>query len=216
MLAKALDWLDRHARWSSLRLYGNAPLVRSTILIPVLGYFLLLNANLVEWLQLHAPWVPGSSFDVGWKILCFYYGSLVLAAGTSLFAWWCPRPMKKYAGPVEFSGAELTFFTAGEHFNHLRAMVFSEHDSMNERQRRMPELNGMDATAHEAGCSPRSQRDQLAIQMLTQHWHWHDTQHMAVRITILLLFFFGSGLVLSPSLWTIGQVTASTLTYWAN
>ena len=38
----------RHIRWSNLRLMGNAPVVRLTILIPVVGYFILLNVNIAE------------------------------------------------------------------------------------------------------------------------------------------------------------------------
>jgi hypothetical protein len=58
-MVNILAWLETGSRWSKLRELGQSNLVRSSVLMPVVGYLLLLNEHVHAFLVLH-------QFDVVW------------------------------------------------------------------------------------------------------------------------------------------------------
>jgi hypothetical protein len=75
-------------KWSLLRTVGNLTAVRLTILIPLVGYLIIFNANVVKYLDLAKEFVGISShhFDSGVsaKLLLIYFGLCALAPGTDV------------------------------------------------------------------------------------------------------------------------------------
>ena len=74
----------------SLAHLGNLTAVRLTILIPLVGYLIIFNANVVKYLDLAKEFVGISShhFDSGVsaKLLLIYFGLCALAAGSVVFS----------------------------------------------------------------------------------------------------------------------------------
>jgi hypothetical protein len=181
--------------------------------MPVIGYFIVLNANVVELLQLHTPWVPNPErLSAGWRVFALFYGTMVLAAGSALFTWRCPEAVRKYPSPVEYVAAELSFWTPRAHLHHLMERLKAEREAMNSMQRALPELEAIGHFATQGGIPVSS--DEELTRVLTVYWHALDTGQFITRSTIYVLFWVGSALVLIPSLWTAGQVAVTTWRYW--
>lgn len=82
-------------KWSDLRSVGNSWAAKATILIPLLGYLVLLNANVVGWLKLIDALDQNVS-DVSPRLLLIYLGLCSVAAGAVLYGIFCAAEVKYY------------------------------------------------------------------------------------------------------------------------
>lgn len=92
--------------WSELGAIGRSPAVRLTILVPVLGYMLLLNYNFLEFMQLVSAqtWAPNISSGVTppVKLIFTYLGLCSLGLASGIFVLMCPKGPKHSASEVDF------------------------------------------------------------------------------------------------------------------
>jgi hypothetical protein len=97
--------------WSALREIGNAPAVRLTIAIPLVGYLILFNENLLHYVELsrelfgQTQRAIGQTADrahVSWRLLALYFGLCSIAAGATLHAIFCPGEIKSYRLPSDY------------------------------------------------------------------------------------------------------------------
>lgn len=101
-------------KWSELRLVGNSQIAKFTILVPILGYFILFNDDITHWLKLHASYC-GAGCEVGWRVQLLYFGSCAIAAGGIVYAFACPRIVKKYSDASDYIANESSVFYAHPH-----------------------------------------------------------------------------------------------------
>ncbi|SNT09844.1 hypothetical protein SAMN05216374_2672 [Tardiphaga sp. OK246] len=92
--------------WINLRSIGNSGPARAAILVPVIGYLIILNSTLVEYLRLHGIEPTGSLTisDRLWdsKIYLLYFGLTFFGIGSAIYQWKCPHFVKKYADWTEY------------------------------------------------------------------------------------------------------------------
>lgn len=92
--------------WSELGEIGRYPAVRLTILVPVLGYLLLLNYNFLQFMQLVSArtWAPNIGLGVAppVKLIFTYLGLCSLGLASGIFVLMCPKGPKDYASETEF------------------------------------------------------------------------------------------------------------------
>ena len=93
-----------HAGWSQLRSISNLPITRATILIPVIGYFLIFNAHVVEYLHL-TPALTDNTIaqgrEVSWRLLLIYFGLCSIGGASAVYQVCCPAEIKRYSSAVE-------------------------------------------------------------------------------------------------------------------
>jgi hypothetical protein len=91
------DWLrEKVGRpWSDLRGISNSYAAKSTILIPLVGYWIIFNESIFPWLQL-AQQIGGHLPSDHTRVRWFYMGLCAIAGGTFLYALRCPPEIKKY------------------------------------------------------------------------------------------------------------------------
>jgi hypothetical protein len=91
--------------WSSIRTIGNSPTVKATILIPVIGYMILFNARIAEYLALPAElagfgeWAPS---PISPRLMMIYFGLCFIALGAAIYALACPIIAKRYGNANDF------------------------------------------------------------------------------------------------------------------
>lgn len=109
-------WWNRRVLWSELRSIGNSRIVQASILMPVIGYLLLFNDEIVK---LSGLIFNGDADPPLTRLYFTYYGLTLLAVGSVIYAWFCPMVVKKYPAPVEYFLAEGTFFSDHDHYLYL-------------------------------------------------------------------------------------------------
>ncbi len=114
-MGNILTWLESRSRWSKLRELGQSNLVRSSVLMPVFGYLLLLNEHVHSFIviQYDAGW-PFSYLPSLWRVWLLFYGTFFLAMGSMLFSWQCPSEIKRYASPFALVDTERSHLTANQ------------------------------------------------------------------------------------------------------
>jgi hypothetical protein len=97
----------RWPTWADLRGIGNSNTVRASIIVPVIGYLIILNSTVADYLKLHGiEWVhqPASVWDHLWslKLYLIYFGLMFLGVGAAIYQWKCPSFVKKYGDWADY------------------------------------------------------------------------------------------------------------------
>jgi len=226
MIQRLFKWIERQARWSSLRGYGNSPIIRTTVLMPVVGYLILLNERISDWLRVHAAWLPeGTGYDPGMNIFFLFYGTIFLGVGSFLFSVFCHPRIKKYESDVDFISAARSYYEIRAHLEPLTYDLKVFDKEMAPWQYRLPEFNGMrqyfqiTTKGREQDFPAEFYKDISQLfgdltNILKWHWHALDVHRRAVRITVYVLFVLGSFCVAVPAVVTFWRVTDATFRYW--
>jgi hypothetical protein len=113
--------LDYKARWNNLRTIGNSGIARASLAVPVLGYLILFNSDLVDYLRIHTSFCHNCS--VSWRLNFFYFGCCFFALGSLVYGIYCPPLIKKYAGATDFFERERDYFCNPENLNYLFKLI---------------------------------------------------------------------------------------------
>lgn len=99
-------------KWETLRIIGNQKIVQLTILIPVIGYYIIFSE------QFCTLTTTIKSIDIGiscseypsQKTFLLYFGFSFLAFGSLLYSFFCPALIKKYSDKHEYVKNEKELF----------------------------------------------------------------------------------------------------------
>lgn len=95
--------------WRLLRTIGNSRAAKLTILIPLVGYIVLLNDTVIRNLELSEQIFGVPTGATLTKLLLIYCGLVCVAIASAIFAIWCPLEVKRYASVEEYVAGEETF-----------------------------------------------------------------------------------------------------------
>jgi hypothetical protein len=93
-------------RWSTLRSVGNSFAARSTVLIPLVGYFIIFNSKLADYVSLihEVTGTDTSGLSVSPRLFETYFGLCCIAVGAAIYSLFCPPTIKKYGSTGAFAG----------------------------------------------------------------------------------------------------------------
>ena len=138
-----------------------------------------------------------------------YYGTLFLAMGSMLFAWWCPVEVKQYASALNLADAERHHRTAHNQTNNIARELESLYEGMSKWENSiftLPRLKP-DQPNLGVGTSPvLGSSDQWGLGLI-HIWTVNDIKRPTLRIIIFLLFSAGLALLAVPVGFTLVQVT---------
>jgi hypothetical protein len=86
--------------WSNLRAVGNNPTTKMTVFIPLVGYMIIFNANVLPYLRL-ASEIFGNAPHF-WRLYFIYFGLCSLALGSIIYQLWCPSEIKRFASALDY------------------------------------------------------------------------------------------------------------------
>jgi hypothetical protein len=93
--------------WRLLRSIGNSRAAKLTVLIPLIGYLILLNDTVVAHLGLFGEAADATLM----RLLAIYCGLVFVAVASVIFAICCPREVKRYASPEEYVAGDEPFMS---------------------------------------------------------------------------------------------------------
>jgi hypothetical protein len=106
-LRKGLERGRAWVSWRLLRSIGNSRAAKLTVLIPLIGYLILLNDNVVAHLGLFGEAASATLT----RLLAVYCGLVFVAIASVIFAIYCPREVKRYASPEEYVAGDEPFMS---------------------------------------------------------------------------------------------------------
>ena len=118
-----MEFIKSIITWKALRGIGNSTFAKSTILMPVLGYFIIFNSYFVHYMQEHHDLCSVSQCDITWKFYFLYFGASSIGLASLAYAIFCPEIIKKYGGASEFFNEEKQYYCYPSHLNEIISYV---------------------------------------------------------------------------------------------
>jgi hypothetical protein len=86
------------ANWTTLRTIGNSWAVKATVLIPLIGYFIIFNENIIRYLNLATEFTAGkqTSLTVQPRLLQVYFALCIISVASVVYTLVCPVIIKRY------------------------------------------------------------------------------------------------------------------------
>jgi len=92
--------------WSKLHALGNSNLAKCTLLVPLVGYFIIFNENLIQYLDLSKEYVWDVGLAVSYKLFFFYFGLTSISLGLMSYQFRCPDIIKQNPGEIDYVNLE--------------------------------------------------------------------------------------------------------------
>ena len=93
-------------KWTSLRSLGNSNLARLSILVPIIGYWIIFNEKIISFVTLAREFgdkqVLNDVSHVPWQLFWTYYGLLFIGIATGVYQLFCPLEIKKYESATDY------------------------------------------------------------------------------------------------------------------
>ena len=107
--------------WSTLRILGQSKMVSMTIFVPVIGYMILLNEDVVGYLSLSDELLSKSSVtesnwlsfsDTFGRLRLIYLGLVFVGIASFIFKIRCPSEILRHRNEYDYIHAELAVMTS--------------------------------------------------------------------------------------------------------
>jgi len=99
--------------WDRLRFVSNSTSAKATILVPIIGYLIIFNEKVVEFLSLARGIEPHGGPEVSLRLILIYLGLCAVSVGVMVYGWLCPNEVKHYGSAstyVQGDGPSLRGF----------------------------------------------------------------------------------------------------------
>lgn len=185
-----LPFRDAWPSWGGLRGVGNSTAVRASIIVPVIGYLIILNSTFADYLKLHGiEWAhePTTVWDHIWglKLYLIYFGLMFLGLGAVVYQWKCPHFVKKYTDWADYIAGTAPYMEDGQ----IEALG---------------KIVGADYRSDQFSFVGR--REDLLRRYLRRHYTQMSSSSLPWRIAATILFSLGFLLLGIPSAMTAVRV----------
>lgn len=109
--------LFRTPLWVRLRFVSNSTPAKATILVPIIGYLIIFNEKVVEFLNLAKGIETHSGSEVSLRLILIYLGLCAVSLGAMVYGWRCPNQVKHYGSAsayVQGDGPSLRGFVIND------------------------------------------------------------------------------------------------------
>ncbi len=192
-------------RWSTLRSVGNSFAVRATVLIPLVGYFIIFNSKLADYVGLihEVTGTDTSGLSVSPRLFETYFGLCFVAVGATIYSFFCPSVIKKYGSSAAFAGDD------GSHYGRFAIEQIREALSDSPQKAGLDEIVGRYSpmgtmSGEDPPDSAYFQMNNAILHLYYTYlnrsapaWYWLSAIFFAIGFTVLLI----------PSLYIFARVT---------
>ena len=192
--------------WEGLRKIGQSKLISLTIFIPVIGYMIIFNEQLILLFELSKDLFSnistieigeGISQDNKTRLFYFYFGFTFLGVGSLLYQLFCPSIIKEHGSDREFIREEVDLMTGKRTWLVLEFLKNNAVDKERDFQDidRLLETQGTGST--------QSQKENLnaaKTDIMLMQWQFENWSNNKTRCFIALFYSLGFGILIVPSL----------------
>ncbi|WP_438461983.1 hypothetical protein [Marinomonas sp. PE14-40] len=203
-------------KWDTLRIIGKSKVANLTILMPFIGYLILFNQELVNYLELSKAVlniaddnVEVSNTSIS-RLYYLYFGLTFVGASSILFSLVCPSIIKANSTEYEFSDHELKVMTHERLFMLIRSFEYKlvrESDLIKSLEKSYSNfidarnIAAIEATKTGVDVDEREKDIELveSKNILRKAWRYHRYSSPTWRFIISIGYLVGFALVLIPS-----------------
>jgi hypothetical protein len=183
--------------WATLRPVGNSWPARLTILLPLVGYFIIFNdtlthshlANLIR--EFEADTADNLGLSVPPRVFQIYFALCFIAVASALYAWLCPSVIKRHSSAGEYianEGVHLGEFAVRD----LEIMFAQIDDDFDSFRTRIQNRISQDFSPQEAFAEVKNAT-------LHKYFNSENSKFRLWRGLITTLYGIGFGVLLIPA-----------------
>jgi hypothetical protein len=189
--------IDHRSRWSVLRRLGNSTVAKATIAVPLIGYLLLFNGEIVKFLSLHTDFCRPANCGPSLRLLLLYLGCCSIAIGAALYGMKCPALIKKYDSAAAFFEAEKAYFCQPRNRDYLLKLIElgTEAEPLNQN------ASNFNYSGERRDVDPNSLADPMG-----ELYRLLNVSHPRIRLVALISYCLGILILLVPTVMTFIQV----------
>ena len=186
--------LPRFIHWSAVNTLSNSFAARATILIPLIGYLILFNEKMADYLNLIGVLNANDNhYGVSLRLLSLYMGLCFIAAAVMVYSLRCPREIKGYSTAPDFI-AKVQGTISGPSLRIIEVMVSSDPSMEDEFEGlRMVRVNT-------SGITIDTDKEAYITGLLFLYFQLLDESRQYSRFLCLMLYALGFVFVSIPSL----------------
>lgn len=183
-------------RWSSLKGVMSSKFARLTVIVPIVGWLLVYNDNLILFLEeLLGRELPN---EFGWKVYIFYVGLFGISISSILYAIFCPGEIHKHSSDVDYVKHSRLVFTESYEKTLSQSigrdpLVWGDppEEFRNKKTKKFPLVRR------------QSENEEDIIDTLLSDYNRRNASWPLVRVLALFVFCVGAVLASVPTLATV-------------
>lgn len=198
--------------WSRFWAVSSSPAARMTVLIPLIGYLIIFNTKIADYLHLIRE-LGGSTTEVGVspRLLLIYFGLCAIAAAVAIYSWRCPNPVKYYGSANAYVSAvkdvsgDFPMADIEKAFTHNNDKFSKEYWEIRDRYKK---------TNPAGQPETQPQKQEMYIGYLHLYYRYLDELHPISRISVAVLYSIGFVCLLIPSagvFWRVSGILLATI-----
>lgn len=180
--------------WVRLRFVSNSSAAKATILIPLIGYLVLFNQRIVNFLNLIKELNGSHDVGVSYRLILLYLGLCAISLGVLIYGWFCPNEVKHYGSAAAFvqgDGPSLRGFVIDD---------ISRRLVQDGRYKdRMEELGAEFGAMMQTHTITESDRERYRMENLHLYFDFLNRSHSIARLICVISYFVGFSLLAMPS-----------------
>jgi hypothetical protein len=212
---KEFGWYRSTLPWSTLNAISRSRSARMTVLIPLIGYLIIFNDKVGEYLRLNQVLQPleQASNTLSPRLMVIYIGLCAIAVGVALYKAFCPGEVSYYttaSAYVRGDGPGIKDLVYEEIEDELKSSIL---------QKRYIKLRDR----HEQSFEPitEQQKEEVNNGVLHLYFRLRNCSWPGIRHLVAVLYAVGFVCLLFPSLgvfwkvlhvlWKVGPMSAFTV-----
>jgi hypothetical protein len=179
--------------WVRLRFISNSTAAKATILVPLIGYLILFNEKVVEFLNLAKDIGTHSGAEVSYRLILIYLGLCFISLGVVVYGWLCPNEVKHYGSAAAFiqgDGPSLRGFVIND--------IGRELENSGQRPRLQMISDALDEKIRRQNATEEDS-ERYRIEVLHLHFEQLKESHPIGRKVCFWSYVIGFGLLAVPS-----------------
>jgi hypothetical protein len=205
-LRKIDEWTAPWAPyWTKVRAISNTGAARAVIIVPLVGYWIILNDLFVQKLTRLSPLLVGKmSIHTPWQLFAIYFGLWLVGVGSAFYQLFCPPEVKRHASSSEYVGEIAPRISVLEMQRVDAALRDGDQTSKNERQRIDARIKAAESRIPPGEKPDMDQvtliQDQGRRDLLLLHFDLCNRRSATARLIVAALYIVGFTALALPSL----------------
>ena len=188
--------LVRVPYWTDVRWISNSPAARLVILIPLVGYWIILNNHVVEFTRLSRELVGHDPPGDPWRLFATYFGLCGVAVASALYQIYCPNEVKAFPSASAYVAGYFSDISGIE----MRRVDLAVENGDQESQRMYALTQEQLARATDSLDDLERRRANVKRNTLQIHYDLWNRSNASVRRAMAVLYRLGFLALAVPSI----------------
>ena len=208
-------------KWDLLGKIGNSKIMGLTIIMPLIGYMVIFNVHVVEYLNLSTslftgessngsvPAQTGPEFKESTRLLLIYYGLTLLGIASIIYQFFCPPLIKMYPYEGRYIESEIALMT-NLRYQEMSKKLMDCYSEGSDETKKLKKIIGVTNEIFSNGKKNDEDDPEYKRQMIdfmSINWAHSNNLGKVIRFFVTIFYALGFAALAIPSIMTFVAVS---------